>query len=172
MDTENPGAAQAQAVAAPPNDRPDHRRRGLPGPAGSCTLASWPFSPRHWGPCNSSTSTSEMPSMPTWGWLSPASSSSTCYSVVTGLLGCSRSSCVFAHGSSASYVSRRRMRSSPSSRSMSWFPGSSTGTGELLCSSPPTAIREVAPGLVCRARRVPGRPRVAPLARLPRSTIR
>lgn len=43
--------------------------------------------------------------MPTWGWFLPAWCLSTCHSVATGLLGCSRGSGALVHGSSGSYVS-------------------------------------------------------------------
>ena len=63
-----------------------------------------------------------------------------------------------------SYVSWHRMRSSPSSQSMSRVQGSSTGAGEN--SSAPalsTAIPEVASDLVCCGRRVSDSPPLAPV---------
>ena len=128
MDTENQGAARGGGPTPRPIGGRAHGPRGAPGLAGLCTWVSWPSLRRHLGPYNSSTSTT--PSMPTWGWSSQAWSLFTWHSAATGSLGCSHGSGAPADGSRASYVSWRRMGFSPSSRSTSWFLGSSTGIGD------------------------------------------
>jgi hypothetical protein len=106
------------------------------------------------------------------GLVFSGSSLTTWHSVATRLLGCSRSSCVFIHESTTSYVSWRRMRSSPSSQSMSSFRDPRLGPGRTLAPAPSTAIPEVASDLVCCARRVSDSPLSRRWKRIRRSSIR